>query len=105
MKWSRPEFERADPRPTKEVLRYRTQRLLRFLENPVTPVPIIAEEIHLIFKAGMKHCGDHLLARLAKWIEEEPSAKELSLCSRCPSFKREEYSECPQCTKGDQPIQ
>lgn len=102
MKWPSLEFEQVDPRDPREVLKYRAQRLIQFLDNPATPIVLIAEEVYLIFKAGMECCGNDLFSRLKKWIDEEPSSRELSLCSHCPSFKRDKYGKCSQCTKGDQ---
>lgn len=97
MKSDMTEFERVDTRDPREVLKYRAKRLIRFLENPATPTMFIAEEVYLIFKAGMRCCESDLRIRIRKWLDSEPA------CRNCTSFKDDAHTGCLSCTKGDIP--
>lgn len=90
----------ADPRNPHDVLLHRAKRLVSFLELTATPKQIIAEEIFLIFKAGVAHCGRCLGISFWKWMSDANNY--MSICGDCSSAQNP-AGKCNSC-RGSLPI-
>lgn len=95
------ESERAASEETHRTLLHRAERLVKFLKMPMTPKEIVAEEIYLIFKAGLAYCGRRLGASFWRWLSDGLDS-EISICKDCADIAKSGAHN--PCKKDDLPV-
>ena len=86
----------------RQMLLRRAERLAELLKLPVIPKETVAQEVLMVFKAGLAYCDQLLSDIFLEWLVND-SPKEVSACKNCKSFENESFADCSSCKKESAP--
>ena len=80
-------------------LNERLRRALKLLDLKA-PKVVIANEVWLVFLAGIGYCGEYLVIALHHWILARMREK-CNYCGRCGAALKDKNAECKECKKDE----